>query len=387
MLKQILELSKSEIRIDRKTSTIPEILPAIFEKGFFNFQLWERGELLAASRVETPSTADFSIPSAKLKFRWSAFVSLAPSQEGFEIRSTEAVASAWISVPVAQGLMPLTLKEYVSVSDFRHPALFVFLRTLGFLYRGKVSHFQKYWEEHDRHLMSASRRRSLGDLRPIGATYPFADKAPVAPSIQGKTWVRLPKCSAPNLPAVFQQRETKRISSEKSQLNFQDLTNFLLLLTQKNEREKGGDRRIFPVAGNIESPEFVVLNYSCQGLKKGIFFFDSEKRRLIGIDENPERVSKHAKIYGQFWSSEHGVPPVVIQAVRFYPRIAWKYRGMNLKVQMVEGGGILQSAQLVATHLGLGCCPLGIGGTLLSPEGISPSLPWDRIPIIEFAIG
>ncbi len=386
-VKQVIHLLKSGLHVDRKTTAAPSILPALFKKGHFELDLFHRSRKIAAAQIEMPVQMEFSAKALARPLYWSSFVSLAPAKNGFELRSTESIASVWLQTEEAQKLIPLTLKDQVEAGDFSSPALFVLLKGLGFLSLKKASPFQKYWEEHDRYLFMSSRRRSMGDIRKIGAAYPFSTKEPTAPAITGKKSVGLPISTAPGLPKVFSTRQSERISAEKSLLTVQDLSNFLTLLTQQEPRKDGRTRRIFPVAGNIDSPEFVILNYSCQGLKKGIYFFDSQKRKLIFLDENEARATAHAKLYARYWSLENGVPPVIIQAVRFYPKIAWKYRGLNLKVQMVEAGGVLQSAQLIAAHLGLGCCPLGSGGILLQQEKVGSGLPWDRIPIIEFAIG
>jgi SagB-type dehydrogenase family enzyme len=386
-LKQILSLLQTGIRVNAKTKSWPRVLTALFAKGSFELELFRGSKKIATAEIEMPVQMDLSKKAWSKPHYWNSFVSLAPAKDGFHLRSTEAISPVWMEVSEAQKMISLTLQKQVAAGDFANPALFALLKALGFLSVKKESPFQKYWEEHDRYLFMSSRRRSLGDLRKIGAIYPFSEVQPTAPAIAAKRSVELPASTAQRLPAVFSQRQSHRISSEKSSLTVQDLSNFLTLLTQQESRADGRSRKIFPIAGNIDSPEFVILNYSCQGLQKGIYFFESQTRKLLFLDENESRAKAHAQLYAHYWSLENGVPPVIVQAIRFYPRIAWKYRGLNLKVQMIEGGGVLQSAQLIATHLGLGCCPLGSGGILFQPEKGKVGMPWDRIPIVEFAIG
>lgn len=360
-----------------------KILSRLFAHGFFVYELRAAEQVLLSALVELP--LDIKLRGGEERYLpWAPFLSFSTNDGTLRLRSTEAYADVEVARDLAHELVDLSYHKEVSRTECRDEKLFLMLENLKFLVA--TDPLEKFWEEHDRVLLAKTRMRSDLDSREIGAVYPFEGPPPNPPRVTGRKTIKLLESDGPVLPAIFRARESKRRGDRDTCISFQELSTFLRLLTGKIREESGTNHRIFPVAGNIDAPEFLVINRSCEGLPPGIYFFDAATQELALLDDDRAAVKVKMDVYSNFWFKENGVPQLVIQVVRHYPSLAWKYRGINLKVLLVEAGGVLQSAQLLASHLGLSCCPLGLGPVDLIKSSGSTDLAWDRVPLMEFTL-
>lgn len=358
--------------------------------GLYILEVISGSDTLATAHIELPLPSLAKASLSQIGY-WSQFTFLTPLTDGMTLTGTENWADIKINAPLAQTVFSLLAKKKLSSKEFNDINIYNFLTRLNFVVTKKpaLERNIKYWELQDRILLSRSRLRGLNDRRLIGGTSPFTGPSPKEKKIRGIKKIALKKESHIKLPEYLIKRESLRVGPTKKPIRKSDLANFLGLLTQRNLAQDGRRRHhIFPISGNIGEPQLIVINWGCIGLPKGIYHYRSDENSLNRLPGKNNSLDKLIRIYSHIWPNKIGRPQVVIQVVRHYPSVARKYRGINLRVLAAESGGVLLSAQLIASFLDLKCCPLGIGPMDLTqgnPDSVN--LDWDWIPLMEFALG
>lgn len=234
------------------------------------------------------------------------------------------------------------------------------------------------WQFHDLLLQAESRwGRNTG---PLGGTFRFARGLP-PPAVKEPSWggetiaLAVPAADDPyaaaTLEEVLARRATVRTQG-KTAITVRQLGELLYrtarILTRTDEpwpREfpLGGEytRRPYPNGGSRYELELYVTANRCDGLARGVYYYDALNHRLATVSgPNPdvEQLLREA-------SRASGAldPQLLVTIASRFPRCSWKYQGLALSLQLKNLGVLYAHLYLVATAMKLAPCALGAGNS------------------------
>lgn len=110
-------------------------------------------------------------------------------------------------------------------------------------------------------------------------------------------------------------------------------------------------RRSSPSGGSLQSCEGYILCRSVTGIEAGIYHFRSHQRNLGLIGALPKECSFGELCGGQFFADD--LSALIVITCRF-DKLMWKYKhSHSYRVALIDAGHLSQTAQLVATALGI----------------------------------
>ncbi|MBY0414524.1 MAG: hypothetical protein K2Q18_10175 [Bdellovibrionales bacterium] len=383
--KLVLELISGNFFLQQDDPLFQEkinVINQLLKQGNFNISLISNEVCVSSLNIEVLVMRDFelNIPSNLAKLEYQIKI----SEYNYLISSNESPFTIKIDNNGLALIQELLLKKS---NSFTNDIEFWFQILLtNFLYpfeeNLKNHSHSMFWEDHDRVFIRETRIHNIFQKKAIGATFPFP-QSPL-PVLDVKHTQTFPLTVSENteLPVIFKNRESKRIGVRDKNISLQDVSSFLEMLSNKiPHSELSTGHHIYPIPGNISSHEFLIFNNACEDIPKGVYILDKPTMTLRMIEDTNLKI--YMKIYSRTWGKEYE-PQMAIQVLKNYPSLGWKYRSINLRVSLIEAGGILQSAQLLASHLNLSVCPFGTGPNV--PLELSDGKYLDWVPVLDFSL-
>jgi SagB-type dehydrogenase family enzyme len=147
-----------------------------------------------------------------------------------------------------------------------------------------------------------------------------------------------------------------------------------------------GVDRPYPLGGGMGELELYLVVHECEGLKSGIYWYDSAAHRLV---LRSSTVQVRRQLAAQAWLATGGSvdrPQIQFCITSRLSRVQWKYSAIAYSVTLKHVGVLLQTLYLVATAMGLSPCANGSGDTELVARAIQ--VDWAAEPPVgEFLLG
>ncbi len=133
--------------------------------------------------------------------------------------------------------------------------------------------------------------------------------------------------------------------------------------------------RPYPSGGATYDLELYLAVDRCEGLESGLYHYDPDRHALEHLDGlTPAAERMLADATGGTGGQVR--PQVLLTVASRFARISWKYEGMAYATTLRNVGAFYQTLWLVATAMGIACCPLGGGDASAFAEatGLDPYL-------------
>jgi SagB-type dehydrogenase family enzyme len=131
--------------------------------------------------------------------------------------------------------------------------------------------------------------------------------------------------------------------------------------------------RPYPSGGATYDLELYLTVDRCDGLESGLYHYDPDRHALEHLDR---LTSETEQMLADAMGATGGQvrPQVLITVASRFARISWKYEGMAYATTLRNVGAFYQTLWLVATAMGIACCPLGGGDASAFAEatGLDP---------------
>lgn len=235
------------------------------------------------------------------------------------------------------------------------------------------------WEDHD--LLFHLRARSGFHDHPSGATFRFGDtrKTPPLRPAAGPQAISLdppPEGPGPGLFDVLDRRRSVR-DPDAPPLTLAQLSALLFhaaRITEVQQTPAGVvATRPFPSGGALQEIGLYLLVHRCTGLAEGCYRYDDLNHALDPVPADAQALG--GLLDGAAFSTMLGRRPdvLVIMAGRI-ERLGVKYEGIVYALMLKHVGCAIQTFNLMATALGVGCCAVGDGNSALFAQatGIDP---------------
>ena len=245
------------------------------------------------------------------------------------------------------------------------------------------------WKWHDLAVHFRSRR---GRHRaPAHATYHLLHQQPPEPAVKPPMSTRvidLPvhdvealRATDMTLTEAVEQRFAGRDHDERP-LDPDQLSELLFrtarvrwLAARTDETLYEHTSRPYPSGGATYDLELYLTVDRCDGLEPGLYHYDPDRHALEHLDQLTAAT-------GQMLLDATGAtgglvrPQVLLTVASRFARISWKYEGMAYATTLRNVGAFYQTLWLVATAMGIACCPLGGGDASAFAEatGLDPYL-------------
>jgi SagB-type dehydrogenase family enzyme len=144
--------------------------------------------------------------------------------------------------------------------------------------------------------------------------------------------------------------------------------------------------RPYPSGGALYELEFYVAIETCDGLDRGLYYYEPCGHRLIRI------CGGSAELMGLFQDAADsaGIPENTIQVLLVItarvPRISWKYSSIAYALILKHVGVVYQTMYLAATAMGLAPCALGCGDSDAFARAAGTEY-YDETSVGEFLLG
>jgi SagB-type dehydrogenase family enzyme len=127
--------------------------------------------------------------------------------------------------------------------------------------------------------------------------------------------------------------------------------------------QAGRPHRPYPSGGSCYALQPFLLVSRCAGLQAGLYAYDAQAHALV---QQPTDAAALGPLLGDAMASAHitSPPQVLLVLCADYARMRGAYGDLGYSLLLKEVGAVMQTLQLVATALGLACCPLGTGDAL-----------------------
>jgi len=183
-------------------------------------------------------------------------------------------------------------------------------------------------------------------------------RAPVYKRYPDAPRTALPKPTFPetgSLWSILNQRRSKRRYTPEP-ITIQTLATLLWATQGLTLHTSGYQFRTAPSAGALYPVETYLSLHNVEGVGKGIYHFSVADFALeeIGSQDYAGLLTGAALDQGMVAKSA-----VLFIWTAVFLRALWKYRDRCVRYVCMDAGHIAQNLQLVATALGLGCCPIG----------------------------
>lgn len=250
---------------------------------------------------------------------------------------------------------------------------------------------QNRWEFHD--ALFHGRSRLGGHLGGYGGTWRFG-----VPNMETGASAHPPCEDAIDLPRDCPKRENSLESIVRrrrtirnhgpSLISKEQIGEFLLRTAELTTVEVADKRTAvsgrFPSGGNLHELELFPVIGQCNGLRRGMYWYDRWNHQLLASDDSPEYVSSVLEFARRAMIQEDE-PQVLIAICSRMDVVQTKYESMSYALTLKNVGVLLQTMYLIATDMGLAPCALGGGpGTLHFERGGQRR---HRSWVSEFAVG
>ncbi len=131
--------------------------------------------------------------------------------------------------------------------------------------------------------------------------------------------------------------------------------------------------RPYPTGGATYDLEIYVTIAHCDGIEPGFYHYDPD-RHVLEFLSPPTDASSHMLLDAHYATAGLGTPQILLTLTSRFARISWKYEGMAYATTLRNVGAFYQTIWLVATSMGIACCPLGGGdvSAFAAASGIDP---------------
>jgi oxazoline/thiazoline dehydrogenase len=262
------------------------------------------------------------------------------------------------------------------------------------------SHLDQY-ELHD--MIFHTRTRSGYRDGPIGATFRFRDSRPPQPAIKANPWETTVQLDIPDLSRlekedvplthVLESRRSVRAHGDRP-VSVRELGAFLYRTARIRsftpiDRSAGllyeTTSRPYPSGGATYDLEVYLTVNDCEGLRRGIYYFDPANHRLAMVTDRERFVDALARHAAQS-CGEPLAPQVLLTFTSRFARLSWKYSAISYALALKNVGVLYQTMYLVATAMGLAPCALGSGDSSLFAEATGLDR-FEELPVGEFILG
>ncbi|MCX8131542.1 MAG: SagB family peptide dehydrogenase [Clostridia bacterium] len=229
----------------------------------------------------------------------------------------------------------------------------------------------RQWEFHD--LLLHGRSRYGRHTKDYGATYRFQKTIKCLPPVKEPPVDVVPvMLYKPDIEAVKTQGSSffdvieKRYSARKFEskpITLKQLGKLLYLTSRV--KSFGFDtfheisKRPYPSGGSIYELEIYITALNCDGLAKGLYYYDPVKHSLYIISEITPHVQK--MVLNAQGASKCKELQVLLTISARFPRVSWKYEAIAYSLILKNTGVLLQNISLAATAMDIGSCILGSG--------------------------
>lgn len=245
------------------------------------------------------------------------------------------------------------------------------------------------WKWHDVAVHFRSRR---GRHRfPAHATYHLLRQQPPEPAVKPPMSTRvidLPvhdiealRATDMTLTEAVEQRFAGRDHDERP-LDLDQLSELLFrsarvrwLAARTDESLYDLSSRPYPSGGATYDLELYLTVDRCEGLEPGLYHYDPDRHALEHLGQ-PTAATDRMLADATGATGGQVRPQVLVTVASRFARISWKYEGMAYATTLRNVGALYQTLWLVATAMGIACCPLGGGDTSAFAEatGLDPYL-------------
>jgi oxazoline/thiazoline dehydrogenase len=245
------------------------------------------------------------------------------------------------------------------------------------------------WKWHDLAVHFRSRR---GRHRsPAHATYHLLHQQPPEPAVKPPMSTRvidLPihdiealRATDMTLTEAVEQRFSGREHDERP-LDLNQLSELLFraarvrwLAARTDETLYDHSSRPYPSGGATYDLEFYLTVDRCDGLEPGLYHYDPDRHALEHLDHLTAATGQMLLDATRATGGQVR-PQVLLTVASRFARISWKYEGIAYATTLRNVGVFYQTLWLIATAMGIACCPLGGGDTNAFAEatGLDPYL-------------
>ncbi len=245
------------------------------------------------------------------------------------------------------------------------------------------------WAWHD--VASHFRSRRGRHRYPAHATYHLAGQQPPEPAVKppmGTRVIDLPVHDIEALRAMdmplteaVEQRFAGRDHDERP-LDLDQLSELLFRSARIRWHAAATDEapyeqtsRPYPSGGATYDLELYLAVDRCEGLEPGLYHYDPDRHALEHLDRLTPAVEQML-VDATGATGGQVRPQVLLTVASRFARISWKYEGMAYATTLRNVGAFYQTLWLVATAMGIACCPLGGGDASAFAEatGLDPYL-------------
>jgi len=265
------------------------------------------------------------------------------------------------------------------------------------------------WEFHD--LLFHSRSRSGRNRAPVGGTYRFAQRFPIAPAIpppretatidlERPDWERIEREDPPLGRVQSERTSIRRYGGEP--LARRELAEFLYRVARVEDVWEapalaprgipgGGTRELYlakpyPSGGSLYELELYVVANACRDLDRGLYHYAGDRHVLEAVAGPGPAIDKLVSDAAAGMAADPQTMQVLIVLVARMPRIAWKYESIAYSLVLKHVGVLLHSMYLAATAMRLGGCAVGTGDSDLFAR--ASGIDYYRESAVgEFALG
>ena len=144
--------------------------------------------------------------------------------------------------------------------------------------------------------------------------------------------------------------------------------------------------RPYPSGGALYELEFYAAIACCEGLDRGLYYYEPRGHGLIRIDQtSAELTGLFADAADSAGISKDTVQVLLILTARV-PRLSWKYASIAYALILKHVGVVYQSMYLAATAMGLAPCALGCGNSDAFARAAAVDY-YDETSVGEFLLG
>ena len=148
---------------------------------------------------------------------------------------------------------------------------------------------------------------------------------------------------------------------------------------------EGRLHRPYPSGGRCYALRAYLVVSRCVGLGAGLYAYDAQAHELVHVVEARDGLQRLLQDAAASAPSSTA-PQVLMVLCADLSRVRQAYGDLSYSLLMKEVGALMQTAQLVATAMGLACCPLGTGD---SPQfaAVSKTDPMTMPSVGEMLLG
>ena len=181
------------------------------------------------------------------------------------------------------------------------------------------------------------------------------------------------------------QRKTHRHYNEASPLTQNEVSHYLQRTLAEKKSSSDMIARPYPSPGCLHAMEFYLVVNNIQGLKRGLYRYDTEKHRLIFLHSRPclNKVLEDSPVHA-FAAT---LPQAVLILTGRISRLSFKYEKIAYRLLLLEAGVILQNLYLAATTLRVGVCPHGACHSSFLEEEVLPIKQYEELALLEVSFG